>query len=259
MWLDIAISAALALLTIGMGYLGVHVTLHPAESPRARRWYKIGFSACAIGAVGFVVWQGVRNGNSQRTFTKRIGGLEENLAGTRQQVADARGEEKTESTRRQQAEKDLALFIQGIGKKTRDGVAEDIKKSPIKVELNGAQTEQAPLQVEGIRLFSEVERSTHPDAPFAVKVTLQADTPINPLRVAIHCASGIKYAEEGYGNAGYGMLWFGGVEPYKKDPTVVIVNMTGAGNAPLRPDLPMILHLAASESIRIQSFERGPR
>lgn len=81
MWLDIAISAILTVLTIAMAYLGVHVTLHPAGSPRASRWYKIGFCACAAGAVFLVTWQGIRNGDAQQKAAKANADLAAALTG----------------------------------------------------------------------------------------------------------------------------------------------------------------------------------
>src|ERR1700733_14423483 len=97
MWIDISISAVLAVLTIVMAYLGVHVTLHPTDDPKKVRWYKIGFRACATGAVALVIWQGVRNGNAQNGFMANIDylnhqvkGLHQDLDDTKQQVVDSR-------------------------------------------------------------------------------------------------------------------------------------------------------------------------
>src|SRR5665213_343631 len=130
MWMDIFIAATLAVLTIGMAYLGVHVTLHPADSSKAKFWYKFGFSTCAVGTVLLVVWQGVRNGTSQSAFVKRVSDLttqvstlQSEVTATKQQVTDTRSDQNTESTRRKQAEKDLAMIVQGAGKSTREGVS----------------------------------------------------------------------------------------------------------------------------------------
>ena len=40
MWIDIFLSIALAVSTIRMGYLGVHVTLHPAQTASDKARYK---------------------------------------------------------------------------------------------------------------------------------------------------------------------------------------------------------------------------
>ncbi len=76
--LDIAISAALAILTIVMAYLGVHVTLHPTEDPKTIRRYKWGFVASAALAVLLVIFQGVRNALSQATLQRQLARIENN-------------------------------------------------------------------------------------------------------------------------------------------------------------------------------------
>ena len=143
---DIFISASLAALTMIMAYLGVHVTLHPPnESTRARRWYKIGFSACGVLAVGLVITQGVRANKSQRvSATNQIAGLKQDIGGARIEAQSARSEAesakeevRSESGRRQQAEKDLAIIIQATGKATRIGITQDLRKIPLKVEVTG--------------------------------------------------------------------------------------------------------------------------
>jgi hypothetical protein len=264
---DIFVSASLAALTMVMAYLGVHVTLHPPnESPRAQYLYKLGFFVCGLLAVALVITQGVRAGRSQRRSANEISDLKGTVVSVRGQLGNVetatallRSEQTAEIARRQQAEKDLALIVQGSGKAVREGVVADIKKSPISVQINGQAATAQPLEVEQLKLFSEVENSTHTDAPYAMKVTLQSTTPIDPLRVAIRCTHEIKYVEMSYHVMPSPDFGYGGIEPYKDDHTIVIVNMTGNGKAPIRPDLPLILHLASAEPIVIKSFERGPR
>ncbi len=45
---EIAMAVSLWVLTLITAYLGVHVTLHPAESASEKRRYKIGFCVCGI-------------------------------------------------------------------------------------------------------------------------------------------------------------------------------------------------------------------
>ena len=260
---DVCVSAALATLTIIMAYLGVHVTLHPAgESKRHICLYKAAFSGCALLAVVLVVTQGIRTMRSQRSSANEISGLKGTLGSVRTDLTNVetatsllRSEQTTEIARRQQAETDLALIVLGSGKAVREGVVSDIKKLPI----NGQMASQ-PLVIEELKLFSEVENSTHADAPYGIKVTLQATAQIDPLRIAIRCASEIKYVERRYPKGlGDGEVWYGAVEVYKNDHTIVIVNMTGNGKAAIRPDLPLILHIESAEPIIVKSFERGSR
>lgn len=270
MWIDISIAAALAILTIGMAYLGVHVTLHPADSPAAKFWYKFGFSACAVGTVILVVWQGIRNGASQSAFTRRVsalttqvGTLQSEVAGTRQQVTDARSDQQAESTRRQQAEKDLAIIVQGAGKSTREGVSEDIKKSPIKVQVTAGSVETAPLQTEDVRIIQSVVRSTHPDAAYAAQWIVQANVPINLLRRLITCNILLKYIEWRPSN---GLISYesGALDPIRildQDKTKVVIDLTGRTGTPVVvPEQSIIIHVyAESGPITIKSVDVGPR
>lgn len=143
--LDVVISASLAAVTIIMAYLGVHVTLHPPnESPRAQFWYKMGFFICGVLAVSLVVTQGIRAGRAQRSASSQIAGLQKDISkaaaeaeSAKSEATAAKQEVRNESSRRQQAEKDLLIAVQASGKSTRQGVAEDIRKAPINVELAG--------------------------------------------------------------------------------------------------------------------------
>jgi hypothetical protein len=151
---DIVISAVLAVLTIAMAYLGVHVTLHPkTDSPKEQFWYKSGFFACGIIAVSLVIVQGVRSVRTQRSASKQIASLQTDVKAARDdaqsaktEAAGARRDAKDESSRRQQAERDLLIAIQGASAATRKGVAEEIRNNPVKVEVNG-QEAQSPEEI----------------------------------------------------------------------------------------------------------------
>jgi hypothetical protein len=58
-------------------------------------------------------------------------------AATKSETTSLHTDLAREYARWEQAERDQAVLIQGLGKATREGVAEDIKKAPIKVEMNG--------------------------------------------------------------------------------------------------------------------------
>jgi hypothetical protein len=72
----------LAILTIIMGYLGVHLTMHPAESPHQRKFFKIAFCSCALVMVSLVVWQSVRNADGQSALRGRITDLQSKVSHT---------------------------------------------------------------------------------------------------------------------------------------------------------------------------------
>lgn len=129
-------------------------------------------------------------------------------------------------------------------------------KSPIKVEVTNGIPNTTSAQIENVRLSWETEPSTHNDAPFAKKVTIQADAPVNPVRLAIFCDVPIKYAEGGLTGPA---MYYGGNEISQKDQTVFIVNMSSQGTALLRPDSPLVFHLYSDKPINILRGELGSR
>lgn len=127
--IDIATSAALALLTIVMAYLGIHVTLHPPnESSKARLCYKSGFFVCGCLMVCLVIIQGIRAKRAQRSAANHIDGLQTDIRG-------AKAEVESESKRRQKAETDLTLAVRVSGQETRSGITQDLRKIPLKVDV----------------------------------------------------------------------------------------------------------------------------
>jgi hypothetical protein len=86
MLLDITISALLFLVASGMGYLGVHVTFKPAESPKLRRRYQTAFLSLSVCAVGLIVWQGVRNARSAEQTNVAIEQTKTTVADMKMQV-----------------------------------------------------------------------------------------------------------------------------------------------------------------------------
>jgi len=105
-----------------MAYLGVHVTLHPAnDTPKKARRYKIGFIVCGILSVLLVIWQGWINGKSATAFQNSITDLQG-------QVSNLQGQEHAESKRRLQAENDLAIMVQDASRSTTEGVVSDLRQ-----------------------------------------------------------------------------------------------------------------------------------
>jgi hypothetical protein len=137
MLIDISISVALAVLTMHMGFLGVHVTLHPIESQEVRNRYKAGFVLCALASVFLVIWQGFRNGTTQSELRSTVKKASESAETATKRIDQLTTEQRSEVARREQAEHDLAIIVQSTGKATRQGVAEDIKNNPLKVSVNG--------------------------------------------------------------------------------------------------------------------------
>ena len=112
-------------------------------------------------------------------------------------------------------------------------------------------------EVESVRLFENDEASTHVDAPYAKRITLQSNLPVNPVRFAVVCESPLKYAE--VAKMEEGSIWYGAEEIYAKDPRIFVINMDSKGKPLLRPDAPLSFHLYSAYPIVITKFEQGPR
>jgi hypothetical protein len=66
--LDISIAVVLGAIMLITAYLGIHVTLHPTESARSRRLYKIGFGMCGLAALSLIGWQAYRANKVQESM-----------------------------------------------------------------------------------------------------------------------------------------------------------------------------------------------
>jgi hypothetical protein len=69
---DILLAVLLGVLTLITAYLGVHVTLHPAESHREKWAYKIGFTVCGLTACVLIGIQTYRNNAAQQQLQSEI-------------------------------------------------------------------------------------------------------------------------------------------------------------------------------------------
>jgi hypothetical protein len=115
------------------------------------------------------------------------------------------------------------------------------------------------FKVQEINAFVEPEDSSHADAPYAAKVTLQANTAIDPLFLNIRCADEIKYVTLTFADPQNAHMWYGNIEPAAQDHSVVIVHMSGSGKTPISPDSPVILHLSATKPIIVKQVVRLDR
>ncbi len=63
---DVGIALALGITTLGMAYLGIHVTLYPANSQKQKSLYKWMFFACGIVLLVLIGLQAARVHRSQK-------------------------------------------------------------------------------------------------------------------------------------------------------------------------------------------------
>jgi len=130
-------------------------------------------------------------------------------------------------------------------------------KKPIKVEVtNQLSSSSGAMQVENIRVSWQPDTSTHSDAAYAKKLIIQADAPVDPVKLAIFCDTTLKYGEVKVAGP---YTWYGGTEIYKNDSHVYVLNMSAQGTAVLRPDAPLIVYLYSDQPFNILRTERGSR
>lgn len=76
--MDIILAVALFFVTSGTAYLGVRVTLHPAETPSAKRSYKLGFLVLTLCAAGLIVSQSLLNRIEQGKLHAQLDKIQKN-------------------------------------------------------------------------------------------------------------------------------------------------------------------------------------
>jgi hypothetical protein len=76
--MDIFLAVLLFLVTSGTAYLGVHVTLHPAETANAKRNYKIVFASLTLVAVALIAWQSILNRTEQGILHTQLNRIQHN-------------------------------------------------------------------------------------------------------------------------------------------------------------------------------------
>jgi hypothetical protein len=75
---DLAIAICLCGATIRMGYMGVHVTLHPVEDPKEKRKHKRQFWIWGAVAVCLIGAQTIRNGMTQSDLRVQLAKIQRN-------------------------------------------------------------------------------------------------------------------------------------------------------------------------------------
>ncbi|MBI3664693.1 MAG: hypothetical protein HY236_00450 [Acidobacteria bacterium] len=145
--LDAILDWAVVFLPTVLSAVGVLVSLKAPQS-KHHRALRASLVLFGLAVSGVTFWQQSR---VRSTHAQEVGGLNQKLSAVLRKTGDlegeakqlraeqqnARQEQQVESARRQQAERDLAMMVQNSSKSTRAGVAEDIRKSPIKVEVSG--------------------------------------------------------------------------------------------------------------------------
>jgi len=149
--LDAILDWALVFLPTVVSAVGVFVSL---RAPHSKHHRALRVSLILFGLVvsGVTFWQQSR---ARSAHAQEVGGLNQNLSRLLRRTDDlerdakqSRADQQAEIARRQQAERDLAIIVHSSSQSTRAGVAEDIGKSPIKVEVSGRPL---PINVEEVK------------------------------------------------------------------------------------------------------------
>ena len=238
----------------------VGATVLALKLPHERHYRKLVAGAVVIGLAfsGFAYWQQIRV--SQQAIKDRDSAVEE----TTRNVTKAVGEKYSgliNSLTSQVGELKGQIAAQSKDVGIIKGSNIVTGRNPVKVEVinpSGAPGlgAQAPPEVEHVQLLKSAENSRYQDAPFASKLVLQSNLPINPARFAIHFSNPIDHLNW---NPAQGLEFMGDVRIYEKDKKLVIVDLRTTGDAAIRPESPLIIHVSSSKPISIEKFERGPQ
>ncbi|HEY3627372.1 MAG TPA: hypothetical protein VGL00_13850 [Terracidiphilus sp.] len=87
--MDIAIAVLLGAFTISLAYMGLHVTLHPQDSPPSKLRWKVGFGSVALLTCVLIAWQTVRNVSQQAAMTSSLSVVKGDLELAQKQLNNA--------------------------------------------------------------------------------------------------------------------------------------------------------------------------
>ena len=76
--MDIFLAALLFLVASATAYLGVHVTLHPPATDKAKRSYKVAFLALTVVALGLIIWQTILNRRETGSLHAQLNKIQKN-------------------------------------------------------------------------------------------------------------------------------------------------------------------------------------
>lgn len=149
-----------------LSVLGVLVSVKAPHSKHHTAW-RIGLFVLGVLISVATFWQQSRSRSAHAAEVAVLNGsltsvrsdlsnVQTQTTALQNQVKDLTSAQQAEVGRRQQAEKDLAIIVQASGKATRQGVAEDIRKSPIQVEVNGQPIAQSAMSAEEKKAIRQV-------------------------------------------------------------------------------------------------------
>ena len=141
--------AVVALPTIA----GIAGWLMPVTERKPKHRYWVAIVGVALSVLIYLQQDRARTTHAKEStdLADKLGQLRKETEKLRGETDQLRSEHKTEVARRQQAERDLAIIVESTGRSTRTGVADDIRKSPISVNIQGQPTAKAAAKKRRIR------------------------------------------------------------------------------------------------------------
>jgi hypothetical protein len=73
--MDVFIAVLIFLLVTGMGYIGVHLSMYPADTPTKKRTYQIVFGAFTLVALPLIIWQAILTHDAQTALQTQLTGI----------------------------------------------------------------------------------------------------------------------------------------------------------------------------------------
>ena len=132
---------------------GIAGWLMPVTERKPRHRYWLALTGVALSSLIYFQQHRSRtaHANETKSVGDKMGEIRRETDKLRVQADQLRLEQQVEVARRKQAEHDLTIIIESSGKSTRSGVVDDIRKSPITVNVNGQPTAQVTIEKRRIR------------------------------------------------------------------------------------------------------------
>jgi hypothetical protein len=112
---------------------------------------------------------------------------------------------------------------------------------------------ETPPVLVGIRFTQSRVESTDPSVPYALRVTIQTDKPIQPTALAIECDAPISVG--GYQESGGGAFMKSEMGVVRSNPTIYFLEF---GFPPFEPENPIIVTLMSRTALTVKKVELVP-
>jgi outer membrane murein-binding lipoprotein Lpp len=257
MWPDVFLDWASALLPIALSIIGVLVSIKVPPSKQLRAW-QIGLIAGGLIISGVTFWQQARSRAAHASevngLNSQVAALDSKVLSLNSKIDGVKEQQRAETSRREQAERDLATIVQGASKATRDGVVSDMKRSPIKVELSGLPPggSTLPIHASNITVTSEQRESVRQDAPYCKALIFQSDSPVNTIGIIVSLSAPIKYVKL----LEKQLVLQGDSIIDKEEPRKLSVVYRAFGEAVLKPSHPLTVLACAEQDFNVSRAER---